>query len=396
VVDLFATSESTDLDHEELAEVVQDYYPVYKIVDSAPAALLGVDSIDAHLTKMVNENKVPHAFLFVGPRGVGKATMARRLALALLVVGDKPVDQGPSLFGDAPPNETKLQNLAVLPTHPTAIKVQNGAHPDFMFIGGDNAFGQGDEPSSEIKISDIRKITHFARMTTSATNGWRAVIIDGAERMNRNAQNALLKILEEPPKRTAIILVAHHAGGLLPTIRSRVQVVPFAPLNDADFTAAVRQFGFSPSAYEKQLLSALSENCPGQAYALWTNDHLTAAREFFALWETWPRYDEAAWTSFIEGITGPGSDDDTYRFILGLFEWWVQRLSIAKVAPPTRTALHNLMPQVPVDKIVDHTSVNMWTETYEKLQRHFARTLDLNLERRQALMSARLWLTPGG
>ncbi len=81
----------------------------------------------------------------------------------------------------------------------------------------------------EIVVDDAREIGAFLRLT-AAEGGWRVVVVDGADEMNRNAANSLLKILEEPPRQTLLILVAHSPGKLLPTIRSRCRQVPLAPL----------------------------------------------------------------------------------------------------------------------------------------------------------------------
>lgn len=82
------------------------------------------------------------------------------------------------------------------------------------------------------------------RLKPSTENGWRVVIIDNADTMNRNAQNALLKVLEEPPARTVLILVAHQMGTFLPTIRSRTHVIPFHPLSDDDFSRVVKSMDY--------------------------------------------------------------------------------------------------------------------------------------------------------
>jgi len=119
-------------------------------------------------------NERPHAWLFSGPKGVGKATLAYRLARAILA------------------NDTvSADNLALNPGHPTFKRIENGSHSDLMVVepGYDEKTGK---PLTEIKIEDARKIKKFLNLTPSETNH-RVILIDSIDVMNRNASNAILK-----------------------------------------------------------------------------------------------------------------------------------------------------------------------------------------------------------
>ncbi len=142
-----------------------------------------------------------HAWLITGAPGVGKATLAYRFARRLLA-GVQPGD-----------------TLAVDPASPVFRRVAVGSHADLLTVER-----EWDDKKSrlrgEIVVDDARAISAFLRLTP-AEGGWRVVVIDGAEHMNRNAANAVLKMLEEPPPRAVLLLTCAAPGRLLPTIRSR-------------------------------------------------------------------------------------------------------------------------------------------------------------------------------
>ena len=107
-------------------------------------------------------------------------------------------------------------------------RVAAGGHADLLTV--ERAYDpRRRRLRSEIVVEGAREITGFFRLT-AAEEGWRIVVVDGAEEMNRNAANALLKVLEEPPRHALLLLVSHSPGRLLPTIRSRCRRFPLVPL----------------------------------------------------------------------------------------------------------------------------------------------------------------------
>lgn len=361
--------------------------------DKQNLALVGLDRQQAMILKMINENKVPSGLLLAGPRGVGKTSLAVMVAQTLLAGVEDPVDEGPGLFGGEPPNETKIQKLGLQSTHPVSLRMTSGAHPDFMMLDDQpdpSVEGKG-RPS--ILVDDIRKINKFLRMTASGANGWRVVIIGGAERMNVAAQNALLKILEEPPPRAVLILTTHQPGALLPTIRSRVHLIDFAFLGDNDFNQVVRAMGFSPSATERAWISALSQNAPGQARDLLEQDRLEIIRDFASLWHEWPHFQEQRWLEMVEGLAGQGSDPGTYSFFLDLWLWFIRGIIKAQANTSYRATFLGLLPGPGPEKMIKGWALGDLLTLEEETRSLFERTIHLNLEKRQAIFSARLMLT---
>src|SRR5258708_5465301 len=189
--------------------------------------LLGHEVAGAALWQAPRSGGLPHAGLLSGPRGIGKATLAFRFARFLFAQGAA----APGLFA-APP-----VSLAVAPEHPVFRRVASGGHADLLVV--ERSFDpKRKKLRSEIVVDDTRSIAAFLRLTP-AEGSWRVVIVDGADVMNRNAANAVLKILEEPPQKAVLLLVSDNPGRLLPTIRSRCRILALKPLAAAEERAAL-------------------------------------------------------------------------------------------------------------------------------------------------------------
>jgi len=118
----------------------------------------------------------------------------------------------------------------------------------------------------EIGVDEVRGIADFLRLTP-AEGGWRVVVVDGAEFLNRNAANALLKVLEEPPPRAVLLLVCAAPGRLLATIRSRCRRLALGRLCEADMARLVGEY-LPEAEAEAGRLVALADGSPGRAMRL--------------------------------------------------------------------------------------------------------------------------------
>lgn len=167
--------------------------------------------------------KMPHAVILVGPAGIGKATLAFHLAHHLLKY---------------PRSEMSPATLAVPDaSSPLFRQIAQGAHPSVLHLT--RPYNDKTKTyKSVVTVDEIRKVSGFLSLTAH-DGGYRVVIVDPADDMNTSAANALLKNLEEPPARTLFILVVHAPGALLPTIRSRCQLVRLAPLNSDDLVSVL-------------------------------------------------------------------------------------------------------------------------------------------------------------
>lgn len=194
--------------------------------------LLGFDSIKSTLHNSHQHHKLHHAILFSGKKGIGKASFAREFAEEIL-----------------------------------GEKIAN--HPDLLLI-------EKESEKKEITVDKIRKISEFAKQT-SAISPYKFIIVDSACELNKSASNALLKILEEPRNNNFLILVAHNLSRVLPTIRSRCQIVKIEDLSSEDFSKILQQKKFS--AEEIDFLSEICDNAP--AIAIETGSELTKLYKIF-------------------------------------------------------------------------------------------------------------------
>lgn len=174
--------------------------------------------IDA-VGRMRKEGRLHHALLFEGPTGVGKATLAFQLAWNIV---SNTVDD------------------FVFPDQTSTIwrQIAQGSHPSVIHLS--RRFDMKAERfNTVITVDDVREINRFLGQT-SYNGGWRVVIIDTVNDMNRAAANGILKTLEEPPEKTVFILISNSSGRLLSTIRSRCHLIKFRPLDYSDMENALK------------------------------------------------------------------------------------------------------------------------------------------------------------
>lgn len=187
-------------------------------------SLIGHEAAERTFLDLYNAGTLHHAFLLIGPEGVGKATFAYRVARFLLAEAEREGGrQNAALFG-----ETRAATLELPANSHTVHLVANEAHPDLAVLKR-RYDPKTKKFRTEIGIEDVRDTLELFEKT-AAFGGWRAIIVDTADDLNASSANALLKTLEEPPKKAIFLLVAHRPQRLLPTIRSRCRTLSFAPL----------------------------------------------------------------------------------------------------------------------------------------------------------------------
>lgn len=179
----------------------------------AATALIGHESAMEQIFSAISGGH--HALILDGEQGIGKATAAFLTANAVL--GDVPLTDVRALY-DCDSSTSTYRQIA-----------QN-VHPNMLYLTRPKK-DDGKGFKTVITVDEVRRLQRFLGMTSSAGDK-RIIIIDSLGDMNRNAANAVLKLLEEPPVNTLFLLVCHGLGGVLPTIRSRCQLVRFQPLDN--------------------------------------------------------------------------------------------------------------------------------------------------------------------
>lgn len=280
----------------------------------ANAELISHDATEKQLLGWWESGTMPHTLILAGPKGIGKATLAFRLARFLFTHPDTP---GGGLFGAEPVPE----NLNVPASDHVFSMVASGGYTDLMSVARTENEKTG-RMHDEILIDDVREVPLFLRKT-AGEGGWRVVIVDEAESMNRNAQNALLKILEEPPARALLILITQSSGALIPTIRSRARVIDMAAPDTASFDKLLRKYMPELSTGDIELLAQVSGNAPGRALALLDQGGMAAIRETFNMLDGLNRCDDAALWTLAEKLA-VRSNPDPLEGMLDLSVWALQ------------------------------------------------------------------------
>ena len=270
-------------------------------VEGAPhpretAHLYGQGEAEAAFLTAFNAGRMHHAWLLTGPEGLGKATLAWRIARFLLAT---PADDG-GMFG-APAAPTSLD---VDPTAAILRRIAALSEPRlYLLRRGPNE--KRTDLMNVISVDEVRRMKSF--FTLSAADGGRRVaIIDAADELNPAAANALLKVLEEPPKDATFLIVAHQPARLLPTIRSRCRALRLSPLSPADMAAALAQAGTETD--DPAALSALAGGSVGAAIRLARHDGLTLYRSILSLAATLPRLDRPRMLALAEAAGRRGAE----------------------------------------------------------------------------------------
>tara|TARA_X000000950_G_scaffold251032_1_gene312125 strand:+ start:5211 stop:6284 length:1074 start_codon:yes stop_codon:yes gene_type:complete len=255
----------------------------------------GHEAFTSALRDALDGGRAAHGWLLSGPQGIGKAAMACMAAAWLLRErGDEP-----ALIGGGA--------VTVDPADPGSNLVCKGHHPDLLVIRPELK----DNKSGQIKLEQIRKLVGFMGHRPGR-GGWRVAIIDSMDQVNRNGANALLKLLEEPPEKTMLFLVASRPGRLPPTIRSRCRLVRIAPPDEALCRDVIAGHLSDIDASRAEDLARLAEGAPGRALSLAQSQSDDFYRATCALLAE-PRFDMAAAATLCEKWGRGGAEGQPLR-----------------------------------------------------------------------------------
>jgi DNA polymerase III subunit delta' len=225
----------------------------------------GHDDAERALIEAYRGGRMPHAWLIGGPPGIGKATLAYRMARFVLAYPDS-----------SAPGVQSAGSLALPDDHRVARLVAAQGHPDLLVL--ERRPGESGALRTVIAVEDVRRLVPFLG-STAGEAGWRVVVVDSADELNAAGANALLKLLEEPPRRCLFLIVSHAPGRLIATIRSRCRRLMLRPLPPADIArAAAGALGRDPNDAAVQKAAAAADGSVAQAIAL-LGGPLLAVRE---------------------------------------------------------------------------------------------------------------------
>jgi len=339
--------------------------------------LFGHEAAEAALRRLFAAGRLPHALLLSGPRGIGKATLGFRLARYVLAGGAGDASSA-GLF-----SETNDAGLAIPRDSGTFRRVASGGHADLLTV--ERAYDpRRRRLRGEIVVDDAREIAQFLRLTP-AEGGWRVVVVDGADEMNRNAANAFLKILEEPPLRALLLLVAHSPGKLLPTIRSRCRRLALAPLAPDIVTRLLARYRPDLPEAETAALTALSAGSIGRALDLAAAGGVELYDAMLALLAREEGIDPARLHGFADRLARADAAD-AYRAVEELLARLLARLAVGAARAVTEPAPGR--DSIAIHRLGGRASPARWAELRDEIGQSFTRTDDLNLDKKQTILSA--------
>ncbi len=350
--------------------------------------LIGHEGAERTVLDAWNAGRMPHAWLITGPRGIGKATFAYRVARFVLSqrTPGPGADDGPGLFGDALPPAVP-DTLAVDPGHPVVARVASGGHADLRVLEPNMPHPDHGRPSRQIVVGHVRKAVQFTNLT-SAEEGWRVILVDPADELNANAQNAILKSLEEPPANVLFLLVCNAPGRLLPTIRSRCRRVAMEPLAPGTLDTLLARYRPDIPDEDRRALARLTEGSIGDAMALADSGGLDLYRTVIKLLGSLDDPDIQGIHALGDTIARGGQQAaDHFATLRDLIGRWLARLVIAGAraeAPPEIVAGEGRISA----QFLARAPLEQWVEVWEKVTGLMARADGANLDRKQTIVSA--------
>jgi len=316
-------------------------------------ALFGHNEAERALLEAYKSGRIPHAWLIGGPPGIGKATLAFRLARFVMAHPDPRAAE-----------TQKADSLAIDPESPVARRIAAQAQGDLLVLER-SINEQTGKLYTVIRVDEVRRTASFFG-STAGEGGWRIAIVDAVDDLQREGANALLKVLEEPPKRSLLLLISHAPGRELPTIRSRCRRLLLRPLEPEDVGRALAEAtGRNPSEADVRRAAEASEGSVGRALGLLDASALALRQRVLELFAQLPNPDPRALHALGEAIGG--SDPRTLEAFMDLVNGWLS----AQLAETSR----------------GRAQMARVAETWEKVNRAAREAEIYNLERKPLVFS---------
>ncbi|WP_294537592.1 DNA polymerase III subunit delta' [uncultured Rhodoblastus sp.] len=267
---------------------------------------------EAELLDAYRVGRLPQAWIFGGPQGIGKATLAWRMARFLAAHPDP-----------AAPAVQNAQTLDVDPDHPAARKISALSFGDLALLRREWQ-EKNKKHATRIGVDEVRRAIHIFEQA-AGEGGWRMALIDSADDFNASSANALLKLIEEPPPRCLFLIVAHQPGRILPTIASRCRRLMMQGLAPHDLAAAARAAleAAEEKVVEADLLRACARADGSVREALRLLSRADA--DFDALVEgslaPLPRVDWRLIHRLADRVTGRERETEYDAFLQAMFGW---------------------------------------------------------------------------
>jgi DNA polymerase-3 subunit delta' len=297
--------------------------------------LIGLEGIETRLTQAWQSGQFPHAWLFSGPQGIGKASMARKFCARL---GGSPI------FTLQREVNTKTGRL-----------------------------------TRDINVDQLRSLKSFLQLS-SPDQAPRLVMIDAAEDMNKSAANAILKMLEEPPRGVYFFLISHDVGRIMPTILSRCHLLKFRVIDDQALGMALQGLHPQLPPDDLELISFLAQGSMGRALSFVKNADL--ARDIRAVLESLPKLDGVKALKLAQSL---GAEEDRQQMFQDVLLGYLRFIACAGVGSARPSPQREL---ILAQRLSPHQSTaQKWAELVPKLEHDFHERDLINLDLTQLVMN---------
>ncbi len=312
-------------------------------------ALFGHEAETHQFLRAFHAGKLHHAWLLTGAKGIGKASFAYKAASYVL-------------NGEGRPKDTVLD---ISPDAKTAHWIAAGAHPDVFILERQLNDSKPRRLKSEISVNDARKLTDFFGRTAGG-NGWRVAIVDAADDLNTESANALLKLVEEPPRNCLLLLVCHSPGILIRTMRSRCTRLPFSGLTETEVLAVLTAHRLESEPINRAAMDqaiGLANGSPGRAQMLLNSSGAVA----FTAYRAMNKLSAPNLVEFTNRFVGRTLTTDDFNVFCDLLLDWVGNSARNYASNQPGRAL---------------------AQAHAQISHSIRRTNALNLDRRQAVIDA--------
>ncbi|MCP4393665.1 MAG: DNA polymerase III subunit delta' [Alphaproteobacteria bacterium] len=366
----------------------------------ANSILVGQDGAEEEFVSAWNSGRCAHAWMISGAKGIGKATLAYRIARFVLSDGGDVAgkDEGVAvvsadggLFGDELPvapvengiekggdSFSSVSPLQMGDDSPFFKRIASGGHADLTVI--EKTYNEKTKKMrTGIVVDGVRNLSSTFYMTSSE-GGWKVAIVDSADDMNTSSANALLKLLEEPPERSLIILLAHNPGRLLPTIKSRCRRLVLKPLPNSNVEFLLDKYlnhlegePVQLSGDDIKTLAFLADGSIGRAIELYKNGGLKLYTDMLGILGNGRAIADAAKiNSFADTIAKSEESFDTF------FDLLLSYMSKQIIKSPKQDGF----------EISQCHYLNSRIDVWEGIKAIFENTKKVNMDKKQSVMDA--------
>ena len=335
--------------------------------------LIGHSTQKLYFLNSYISNRLPQCWLLAGDKGVGKATFAWLIAKFLLTTNQNPDDIKIELNG------ANIDSILAPQDGGTLTRILSGSEQRIYVVRK----GYNEKRKAffkDISIDDIRNLQSYCSLSI-ADGGRRVIIIDTADDLNTNSCNALLKLLEEPPKNTLFLLISHQPNLLLPTLQSRCQKLLFSALSQNDLRAVVTTAGQEIGPAQEVPLSILSNGSAGVACRLLNSNSLNLYRDILNLASSLPNLNTKKATQLSQNYFAKGKADDFENFIEMMQHFLSRLCKTGAMQKPLSPSVTNDEAKIMTYLCPSLGSANLWAEAAEialaKLHKGYLLNIDV-------------------